>query len=135
MKVPKFNNADIFKFGIAGLVVGVAASLIYSRASGGPADLSSGVQAAAMYNVMYPPLQRNRAINKITSGIPIEYQPEDPDVTWTMPDADIYWRRNENVLYNKTPMIPISARPAPDFRNLQPIGSIDKYMPGRTTYF
>jgi hypothetical protein len=127
------NMGDIMKFGIGGLVIGLAGALAYSKFAG-PVNLSKAMKARAMYNVMNPPLIRKQ-YPKISGNIPIEYQPEDPDVTWTMPDWNVYVEPVENVIYNKVGYVPISARPAPDFRGIQPVGSIDKYIPGRTTYF
>jgi len=126
--------ADIFKFGIAGLAVGVAGALAYSKFSG-PIDITPAVKNAAYYNVTLPPLIKQQYNNRITGGIPIEYQPEDPDIGWTMPDWNAYVEPVENVIYNKTPFIPISSAPAKSFRGIQPVGSYDRPVVGRYTYF
>lgn len=127
MKLPNLHAQSSLKFAVAAFVVGIIGVAVFK----GTKDkaFSAKVNRSLYANTIHFPELITRAGMRVPAWLP-----NDPDVTWTLPD--LVDPKHDNILYNRVPYQGMQSAPVPpNFERMNMIGSIDKYNPGRYTYF
>ena len=129
MKLPHLNLKGNLKYGVGAFVVGILGVYLMNMLKNKKFD--NNVQSSMYANAIHFP----ELITRAGYNVPA-FGPADPDVGWAATWEMGVDPKHDNILYNKMPYQGMQSAPVPpNFERMMPIGSHDKYTPGRTTYF